>query len=320
LLAFARKQAIAPKVLDLDDTVEGMLTMLRRLIGENISLSWHPGANLWPVRMDPSQMDQILANLCVNARDAIQEGIGSIFVSTGRSTFDEEYCASHPGFMVGEYVWIAVRDTGKGMDKDIMANIFEPFFTTKGVGEGTGLGLAMVYGAVKQNNGFINVYSEPENGTIFTIYLPRYVAKVNEGEKEKTGNAYLFKPVERGHETILLVEDEPAILEMTAIILEKLGYNVLAANTPGQAIHLAREHAGEIHLLLTDVIMPEMSGRDLAQSILSLYPDVKRVFMSGYTDDIIAHQGILDERIYFIQKPFSTKDLSTKIREAIENK
>ncbi|MFA6010880.1 MAG: PAS domain S-box protein [Desulfobacteraceae bacterium] len=317
LLAFARKQTIAPKVLDLNDTVEGMLTMLRRLIGENISLSWQPGANLWSISMDPSQMDQILANLCVNARDAIQESIGNIAVATGRNTFDEEYCANHPGFVAGEYVWIAVSDTGKGMNKEMLSNIFEPFFTTKGVGEGTGLGLATVYGAVKQNNGFINVYSEPEKGTTFTIYLPRFVLKVDRDGKEKMGSAAPVKPIERGHETILLVEDEPGILKMTSIILEKLGYTVLAANTPGQAMHLAREQAGEIHLLLTDVIMPEMSGRDLAQSLLVLYPDIKRLFMSGYTADIIAHQGILDERVYFIQKPFSTKDLATKVREAL---
>jgi len=317
LLAFARKQTIAPKVLDLNETVEGMLTMLRRLIGENISFSWQPGANLWAIRMDPSQMDQILANLCVNARDAIQEGIGSIAVATGRNTFDTDYCANHPGFVAGEYVWIAVSDTGMGMGKDILANIFEPFFTTKGVGEGTGLGLATVYGAVKQNNGFITVYSEPDKGTTFTIYLPRYVPKAAKEGKEQMPKAAPVKPVERGHETILLVEDELGILEMTAIILEKLGYTVLAANTPGQAIHLAREHAGDIHLLLTDVIMPEMSGRDLAQSLLTLYPEIKRVFMSGYTADIIAHQGILDERVYFIQKPFSTKDLAAKVREAL---
>ena len=317
LLAFARKQTIAPKVLDLNEIVEGMLSMLRRLIGENISLSWQPGANLWQIRMDPSQLDQILANLCVNARDAIQEGIGNITVATGKNTFDEEYCANHPGFLAGEYVRIAVSDTGKGMDKEMLANIFEPFFTTKGVGEGTGLGLAMVYGAVKQNNGFINVYSEPEKGTIFTIYLPSYVAKAEKDGEEQTRKALPVEPVERGHETILLVEDELAILEMTAIILEKLGYTVLAANTPGQAIQLAREQAGEIHLLLTDVIMPEMSGRDLAHSLLPLYPDIKRLFMSGYTADIIDHQGILDERVHFIQKPFSTKDLAAKVREAL---
>lgn len=317
LLAFARKQTIAPKVLDLNDTVEGMLTMLRRLIGENIAFSWQPGANLCPISMDPSQMDQILANLCVNARDAIQESIGNIAVATGSSTFDEEYCANHPGFVAGEYVWIAVSDTGKGMGKEMLANIFEPFFTTKGVGEGTGLGLAMVYGAVKQNNGFINVYSEPEKGTTFTIYLPRYVAMADKDGKEKTGNAAPVKPVERGHETILLVEDEPGILEMTSVILEKLGYTVLAANTPGKAIQLAQEQPGEIHLLLTDVVMPEMSGRDLAQNLLALYPDIKRLFMSGYTADIIDHQGILDERVHFIQKPFSTKDLAAKVREAL---
>ncbi len=312
LLAFARKQTVAPKVLDLNETVAGMLKMLQRLIGEDIDLNWQPAADLWPVKVDPSQIDQILANLCVNARDAIAD-IGRITIETGNSVFDADYCADHAGFEPGEYVLIAVSDNGCGMDKETMSHLFEPFFTTKGVGRGTGLGLATVYGSVKQNNGFINAYSEPGLGTTFKIYLPRHAGKA--GQMQNKGQATLAA---RGHETVLLVEDEPAILKLTKVMLERQGYIVLAASTPGEAIRLSREHAGEIHLLMTDVVMPEMNGRDLAKNLLSLYPDLKRLFMSGYTANVIAHHGVLDEGVYFIQKPFSMEDLAAKVREALD--
>lgn len=311
LLAFARKQTIAPKILNLNETVTGMLKMLFRLIGEDIHLSWQPGEDVWPVKMDPSQIDQILVNLCVNARDAIS-GVGKMTIETGNRILDESYGATHAGFIPGEYVQISVSDNGCGIDKETMPHIFEPFFTTKGVNKGTGLGLATVYGAVKQNNGYINAYSEPGQGTTFTIHLPRHVGK-NEQLREKGSTE---APM-RGQETILLVEDEPAILEVTTMILEMQGYTVLTASTPGEAIALARKHAGEIHLLLTDVVMPEMNGRDLARNLLSLYPDIKRLFMSGYTANVIAHHGVLDEGVHFIQKPFSTKDLAAKIRDAL---
>jgi two-component system, cell cycle sensor histidine kinase and response regulator CckA len=308
LLAFARKQTIAPKVLNLNDTIESMLKMLRRLIGEDIDLAWLPGANIRKVRMDPSQIDQILANLCVNARDAIAD-VGKITIETGTATFDSAYCAEHPGFVAGDFVLLAVSDDGCGMDKETLANLFEPFFTTKDVDRGTGLGLATVYGIVKQNDGFINVYSEPDQGTTFKIYLPRHLSKtVSLPEKEPD------KPSERGHETVLLVEDEPSILKMTRMMLEREGYKVLAAGTPGEAIRLANEHAGEIHLLMTDVVMPEMNGRDLAKNILSLYPHLKCLFMSGYTANVIAHHGVLDEGVQFIQKPFAKQDLAIKVR------
>ncbi len=312
LLAFARKQTIAPKVLDLNETVGGMLNMIRRLIGENIDLAWFPGANVWPVRMDPSQIDQILANLCVNARDAITD-VGKITIETGKATFDEAYCTDHVGFVPGEYVLLAVSDDGSGMAPETLANLFEPFFTTKDVNKGTGLGLATVYGIAKQNNGFINVYSEPEKGTSFRIYLPRH-----ETEKKQIHKKDLMTPDARGKETILLVEDEPAILRMTAIMLERLGYSVLEASTPGEAIRLAREYSGEIHLLMTDVVMPEMNGRDLAGNLLSLYPNLKCLFMSGYTADVIAHHGVLDEGVNFIQKPFARQDLAFKVREVLD--
>ena len=311
LLAFARRQTVAPKVLYLNETVEGMLKMLRRLIGENIDLGWQPKTNLWPVKVDPSQIDQILANLCVNAQDAIS-GVGKIIIETGNCILEKEYCSVHAGFTPGEYVMLTVSDDGCGMDKKTVTNIFEPFFTTKEMGKGTGLGLATVYGIVKQNEGFINVYSEPGLGTRFSIYLPRHKGKAVPLPQEA-----LAKPVARGNETILLVEDESAILTLITMMLTKLGYTVLTACTPGEIIRLAGEHAGEIHLLMTDVVMPEMNGRDLAGNLLSRYPHIRHLFMSGYTADVIAHNGILDDGVNFIQKPFSMKELAAKVREAL---
>jgi PAS domain S-box-containing protein len=312
LLAFARKQTVAPKLLDLNETVEGTLKMLRRLIGENIDLAWLPGKDLGPVRMDPSQIEQLLANLCVNARDAIHD-TGKINIETGTVTFDETFCAAHVGFVTGKYALLAVSDDGCGMDAETRSHLFEPFFTTKEVGKGTGLGLATVYGIVKQNNGFIDAYSEPGLGTTFKIYLPRHAT-----EAGRTTKVDAAQSAASGHETILLVEDEPMILEITTKMLERQGYKVMAATTPGEAIRLAREHAGEIHLLMTDVVMPEMNGRDLAKNLLSLYPKLKRLFMSGYTADVIAHHGVLDEGVQFIQKPFSGQNLASRVREVLD--
>ncbi|WP_163341017.1 PAS domain-containing sensor histidine kinase [Desulfopila sp. IMCC35008] len=312
LLTFARKQTISPKVLDFNKAVEGSFRMLKRLIGEDIDLKWIPGKTLWPVKVDPSQVYQILTNLCVNSRDAIKD-VGKITIETDTQVLDEQYCSKHPGFTPGEYVLLAVSDNGFGMDEKTLSNIFEPFFTTKKSGQGTGLGLAMVYGAVKQNHGFVNVYSEVGQGTTFKIYLPRYRA-----ETESIPNETRDIASENGDETILLVEDEPAILKMTTTMLERLGYHVLSADTPTEAISLAREHTGEIQLLLTDVIMPEMNGHDLAKNILLEYPYIKRMFMSGYTANAIAHHGVLDEGVSFIQKPFSRKQLSAKVRETLD--
>lgn len=312
LLAFARKQAIAPKVVNLNSTIESILKMLRRLIGENIDLIWLPNEEIWPVRIDPSQLAQILANLSVNARDAIAD-VGKLIIETGKTTFDEAYCADHSGFVPGDFVQLTVSDNGCGISQETLQNVFEPFYTTKDVGKGTGLGLATVYGIVKQNDGFINAYSEPDQGTIFRIYLPRYLAETEILEK-KTSDT--INP--DGAETILLVEDEPSILRMTRMMLERMGYKVLAAGTPGGAIALAREYAGQIHLLMTDVVMPEMNGRDLAGNLLALYPDLKRLFMSGYTANLIAHHGLLAEGVNFIQKPFSREQLGKKVREALD--
>jgi CheY-like chemotaxis protein len=258
--------------------------------------------------MDPSQLDQILANLCINARDAIS-GVGKITIETENIVFDEAYCAHHPGSIPGEYVLLAQSDNGCGIDKETLGHIYEPFYTTKQMGKGTGLGLATVYGIVKQNKGFINVYSELGRGTTFKIYLPRHRART-----EPVAETDAKQVAVRGDETILLVEDEPAILALTETMLVYLGYTVLSANTPTEAIHLAKSYIGQIQLLFTDVIMPEMNGRDLAGHIMPLHPHLKVLFMSGYTANVIAHHGVLDHDVQFIEKPFSKKDLATKIR------
>jgi PAS domain S-box-containing protein len=313
LLGFARKQAISPRVLDLNETVAGMLRMLRRLIGEEIELVWLPGQGMLRVLMDPTQLDQILANLCVNARDAISEN-GRVTIETGMATLEPGYCADHPGFVPGDFVVLSVSDDGHGMDKEILAKIFEPFFTTKEAHKGTGLGLATVYGIVKQNNGFVNVYSEPEFGTIFKLYLP----VCSSGLSEEAGEAASPPPVLQGSETVLVVEDEIPMLEMTRMMLEELGYRVLTAAKPSEAIRIAENGEPHIDLLMTDVVMPEMNGRQLSEEIDALQPGTKCLFMSGYTNDVIAHHGVLEDGVHFIQKPFSLQSLATGLRQALE--
>ncbi len=312
LLAFARKQTIAPQILDFNETVSSLLTMLRRLIGEDIDLSWRSARGACWVKMDPSQVDQILANLCVNARDAI-DGIGKITIETKTVQLTEEYCVDHADSVPGDYVLLAVSDDGSGMTRETMGRLFEPFFTTKDVGRGTGLGLATVYGIVRQNDGFINVYSEPGQGTTFKVYLPRYNGIVPESRPE----AALETPRAQG-ETILIVEDETAILDLGRTLLERLDYTVLTAATPGRAKELAATHAGIIDMLVTDVVMPEMNGRDLAEELTAHYPRLKTLFMSGYTADVIAHHGVLEEGVHFLEKPFSAQDLAVKVRQVLE--
>ncbi len=312
LLAFARRQSITPRVIDLNEIVDNMLRMLRRLIGEDIDLEWIPEANLWRINIDPAQVDQILANLLINARDAIA-GVGKITIETSKITLDETYCANHAGFTPGEFVMLAISDDGCGMDKESLKKVFEPFFTTKGERQGIGLGLATVYGIVKQNNGFINVYSEPGEGTTFKIYLPRHAAD----EAVDTLKGPAVETLQSRGETVLVAEDEILILQLTGKVLEELGYTVLLANTPGKAIRLAKEHTGEIHLIVVDVIMPEMNGRDLVKQIQSIYPNLKVLFMSGYTASVIARRGLLDEPTLFLQKPFSKKELAEKARMAL---
>jgi two-component system, cell cycle sensor histidine kinase and response regulator CckA len=261
--------------------------------------------------IDPSQLDQILANLAVNARDAIA-GVGRLTIGTDTVVFDEAYCAAHPGYVPGRFVQLSVSDDGSGMDKETVSHLFEPFFTTKKIGQGTGLGLATVYGIVKQNSGFINVYSEVGAGTTFKIYLPLY-----EGESAGAQVQTDRKEPPRGTETVLVVEDEAAILELIKIMLENLGYAALVARTPAEAVRLVHDHAPDIHLLISDVVMPQMNGRDLAELIAEMKPGLKVLFMSGYTADVIAHQGILEEGVNFVSKPFSVNDLAEKIREAL---
>lgn len=312
LLAFARKETIAPEVLDLNAIIESTLKILRRLIGEDIDLAWLPGKGIWPVLMDPSQIDQMLANLCINARDAIAD-VGKITIETGVAVFDENYCGYHVGFTPGEFVMLSVSDDGCGMDRETIDKIFEPFFTTKGVGKGTGLGLATVFGIVKQNNGFINVYSEPGQGTTFKIYLPRQADHIAAKHAKPIQKA----PMGKG-ETILVVEDETPILILIEKILTNLNYNILSAKTPSEALQTAMPWKGEIALLITDVIMPEMNGRDLAQQMLCHNPKIKCLFMSGYTADVIANKGVLDKGVKFIQKPFSYGDLAAKVRDVLD--
>lgn len=312
LLAFARRQTASPQPLVLNDSVAGMLNMLRRLIGEDVELQWRPGKDLWPVRIDPAQIDQILANLIVNARDALS-GPGKITVETANVVLSEEDRARHADFLPGPFVMLAVSDTGSGMDQATLARIFEPFFTTKEHGRGSGLGLATVYGIVKQNGGFIHVYSEPGTGSTFRIYLPR-----SEGRGPSPKEAVRPEHKKTGTETVLLVEDEAPLLELATRLLRSLGYTVLSAADPAQALQIAKAHDGDIHLVMTDVIMPGMNGRELFRRLLEHRPGLKCLFTSGYPSDVIASHGVLEQGVHFLEKPYNLERLAAKLREAIE--
>ena len=315
LLAFARKQTISPRLLHLNDEISGMLKMLRRLLGEDLNLLWKPGGELWPVRMDPALLQQALVNLAVNARDAAEAG-GRLTIETENVEIDQAYCRRHGDAVPGEYAMIAVADDGQGMDSEVLEQIFEPFFTTKQAGRGTGLGLATVYGIVRQSEGFVNVYSEVGRGTVFQIHLPRSRSSAAEQPEEK-----IPKTAPRGSETILLVEDNQALLDLARKMLERLGYQVLAAASPKQALRLMEHYAGQARLLVTDVVMPEMSGRELWQKLLERgESQLKCLYMSGYTANVIAHHGILDHGVNFIGKPFSTYALAVKVREVLDGK
>jgi PAS domain S-box-containing protein len=311
LLAFARKQTVQPRMLNLNDAVANLLKLLRPLIGENIELAFQPGPDLRQVRIDPSQIDQLLANLVVNSRDAIR-GTGRIAIATSNVTLGAHDSARLPGSIPGDHVALTVDDNGSGMDVGTLSQIFEPFFTTKEEGKGTGLGLATVYGIVNQNNGLIDVRSAPGRGTTFTVYFPAAAA----GEEVERVGPLAASPL-LGDETVLLVEDEPALLEIGRETLEGFGYRVLAAGTAAEAIRLAGEHRGDIALLVTDVVMPKMNGRELADRLVAERPGLACLFMSGYTADVIAPHGILDESLNFIQKPFTARRLAEKVREAI---
>jgi PAS domain S-box-containing protein len=311
LLAFARKQVISPRPLDLNATVEGMLSMVRRLVGEDIELAWRPGTGLGLVRMDPAQVGQVVTNLCVNARDAIAT-VGSVTIATRHVHLDEAFCASRPGSTPGDFAALEVADSGCGMDADTLDRIFEPFFTTKEEGKGTGLGLATVYGIVKQNGGFIDVHTRVGEGSAFRIYLPRL-----EGALSPAAEVAPSPP--RGHgETVLVVEDEPAILAIARQVLDTLGYRALAASSPEEALAAAGRRGGKIDVLLTDVIMPGMNGRELYERLAAARPALRCLYMSGYTADVIADRGVLEPDVQFIAKPFSTADLALTLRDVLD--
>jgi PAS domain S-box-containing protein len=310
LLAFSRKQILEPKVLDLNAVVPGIATMLQRLIGEDIELVYRPGAELGRVKADPGQLEQVIMNLAVNARDAMPDG-GRITVETGNVELGEHYARQHVGVQPGRYVMLAVSDTGIGMDVATQARIFEPFFTTKAPGKGTGLGLSTVYGIVKQSGGNIWVYSEAGRGTTFKVYLPRV--------EDAAGSVQVIRPAPgRGTESILLVEDEEEVRALAREILEGYGYTVFEARDVADAILIAERHTGPIHLLLSDVVMPQMSGRTLAERLAPLRPEMKALFMSGYTDNAIVHHGKLDSDASFVQKPFTPDALARKVREVLD--
>ena len=312
LLGFARKQTISPEVLNLNNTLKSMLTLLHRLIGEDIELNFLPKEDLWQVKIDRSQIDQILTNLCVNARYAIK-GHGKITIETDNILFENNLPHNDNFLDLNEFVMLSVNDNGFGIEQKNIDKIFEPFFTTKPVGHGSGLGLSTVYGIVKQNNGFIKVYSEPEKGTAFKIYLPRHYG---EEAKLKQNPNYTYEQ-KTGKETILVVEDEKEILNMTTMMIERFGYNVIAAQSPGDAIKICQSDDCDINLVMTDVVMPEMSGRELAEKLVHIQSNMKCLFMSGYTDDIIANHGILEKGVHFISKPFGKQNLAQKLREVL---
>jgi len=313
LLAFSRQQVLEPQVLDLNAVVANLEKMLRRLIGEDIELEAVLGPELGRVKGDPGQIEQIIMNLAVNSRDAMPKG-GKLTIETANVDLDGHYARSHLAVTPGPYVMLAVSDAGIGMDADTLARIFEPFFTTKEMGKGTGLGLATVYGIVKQSGGNIWVYSEPNRGTTLKIYLPRVEETLQPAEREKP-RADLPKAAE----TVLVIEDEPAVRSLVRGVLQSRGYTVLQAGRGEEALAVSEQHQGPIHLLLTDVIMPGMSGRELAKRLGSKRPEMKVVYMSGYTDDAIVRHGLLEQGTAFIQKPFTPSSLARKVREVLES-
>src|SRR5579875_148771 len=314
LLAFSRQQVLEPRVLDLNAVVSDTEKMLRRLIGEDVILTYVPSPTAQPVKIDPGQMEQILMNLAVNARDAMPQG-GRITIETRSVTLDEQYVQSHPDVRPGQHALLAVSDTGFGMDDATKARIFEPFFTTKGPGKGTGLGLATVYGIVKQSGGYIWVYSEVGHGTTFKIYLPLVAEEVERPSPDQDK-----KITAAGSETVLLVEDEQNVRELVADYLRGAGYQVLEAEDGDHALKAASAHKGPIHILVTDVVMPHMSGPELAAKLTDARPAMKVLFISGYTDDTVFRHGVLEGGVAYLQKPFNLKAVSQKIREVLSGR
>lgn len=312
LLAFSRKQVLMPAVLDLNTILADMAKMLNRLIGEDIALKILPSSDLWKVKADPGQMEQVMMNLVVNARDAMPLG-GKLLLETKNVAIDGGYLQTHTQLSPGDYVLLAITDTGTGMDAATKARIFEPFFTTKGPTKGTGLGLATVYGIVKQSGGQIEVYSEVGQGTTFKIYLPR-----DKSGQASNSVARVFTPLRGGAETVLLVEDEEGIRTLAKTVLQKYGYTVIEARNGGEAFMFCEANAKPIELLLTDVVMPNMSGRQLSERLAAFQPKMKTLYMSGYTDDAIVHHGVLEPGTPFLQKPFHPEEMARKVREILD--
>jgi len=312
LLVFSRKQTVQPEILALNSIIIDIEKLLTRIIGEHIQMDTHLAPNLGQVHMDPGQFEQIIVNLAVNARDAMPRG-GRLIIETANITFDESGAGKYLELPAGEYVQLVVSDTGTGMSQAVQTRIFEPFFTTKEAGQGTGLGLATVYGIVKQNKGCISVYSEEGYGTTFRIYLPRVNRAVLAAAPAPQPD---FLP--RGAETILLVEDNDDVRDLARRFLEQQGYTLLVAHSAESALEMAAKHQGKIHLLFTDIMLPGMNGKELSEQCIRIYPDIKVMYMSGYTSDIIAPQGITSKKIMIIQKPFSTANLLLKIRNLLD--
>jgi CheY-like chemotaxis protein len=314
LLAFSRKQIIQPQVVNLNTVVAEMDKMLQRVIGEDINLKTVLTPELWPVKVDPTQIEQVLVNLVVNARDAMPTG-GQLILETANVVIDENYVAGHLGTQPGRYVQLAISDTGCGMSHEVKTRIFEPFFTTKELGRGTGLGLATVFGIVKQSGGDIWVYSEEGVGTTFKIYLPCVEERISVPPAlPETG---LEMP--GGRETVLLVEDDTGVRELLRQVLSKLGYKLLEAGSGQEALQLIAHYPDPIHLLLTDVVMPGISGKTLADELADTWPNLKTLFMSGYTDEAIVQHGVLNSGVAFLQKPFSPMTLAVKMRSVLDN-
>ncbi|MHB1414090.1 MAG: ATP-binding protein, partial [Chloroflexota bacterium] len=315
LLAFSRRQALQPHVFNLDDVAQSMADLLKRLIGEDIDLVFREDSALWPVEADPGQLEQVIMNLALNARDAMPEG-GKLTLETANVELGPDYVATHSEAEPGPHVMLAVSDTGTGIAPDVLHHIFEPFFTTKETGKGTGLGLATVYGIVKQSGGNIWVYSEPGHGTTFKLYFPRAEGPV---DWTPEGTPLQRERVDGGCETILVVEDEPAVRALVVRVLEAAGYTVLQEGDPAEALKLYEEYGGLVHLLLTDVVLPGMSGKTLADRIAAKQGTPPRtLFMSGYTQNAVVHNGRLEAGVNFLEKPFTPDGLLRKIREVLD--